>query len=296
MCDRTAYAQASLEGTFAGGDECFAYYDTAMHESVLEEQKLVSQLSYALASGQIRVYYQPIYDIAKRRIASAEALTRWEHPVQGLVFPGRFIPLFESNGMVTDLDKYAWNEVGKFLNRRMSAGQSVVPVSINVSRVDFFATTLLDDFDEIVSNNDLDRKYLRIEVTESAYTDDPGRIIEIADALRERGHKVLLDDFGSGYSSLNSLKDMSIDILKLDMSFMRGFDESDKTKHVIGHVVAMAHDLGLKVVAEGVETQVQLDFLDGVGCDLAQGFLFARPMPETDFIALLDREVAHEAS
>lgn len=296
MCDRTAYAQASLEGTFAGGDECFAYYDTAMHESVLEEQKLVSQLSYALASGQIRVYYQPIYDIAKRRIASAEALTRWEHPVQGLVFPGRFIPLFESNGMVTDLDKYAWNEVGKFLNRRMSAGQSVVPVSINVSRVDFFATTLLDDFDEIVSNNDLDRQYLRIEVTESAYTDDPGRIIEIADALRERGHKVLLDDFGSGYSSLNSLKDMSIDILKLDMSFMRGFDESDKTKHVIGHVVAMAHDLGLKVVAEGVETQVQLDFLDGVGCDLAQGFLFARPMPETDFIALLDREVAHEAS
>jgi EAL domain-containing protein (putative c-di-GMP-specific phosphodiesterase class I) len=107
---------------------------------------------------------------------------------------------------------------------------------------------------------------------------------------------VLLDDFGSGYSSLNSLKDMSIDILKLDMSFMRGFDESDKTKHVIGHVVAMAHDLGLKVVAEGVETQVQLDFLEGVGCDLAQGFLFARPMPETDFIALLDREVAHEAS
>lgn len=287
MCERAAAAQAKATAAVAD-DSCYVFYDQAMHQAIMEEQELVSQLSYALASDQIKVYYQPIYDIASGRIASAEALSRWEHPEKSIVYPGRFIPLFESNGMIPELDKHIWDSVAGFIEGRLAKDAPVVPVSINVSRVDFFATTLMDEFDDIVSSHQLPRELLRIEVTESAYTDDPRRIIDIVESLRHQGHTVLLDDFGSGYSSLNTLKDMSIDILKLDMSFLRDFDRDPRTRHVIAHVVAMAHDLGLKVVAEGVETEEQVEFLRTVGCDLAQGYHYARPMPEADFVRLLD--------
>lgn len=287
MCERAALAQSSVSNR-AAEDDCFAFYDNAMHESVSLDQELVSHLSYALASNQVKVYFQPIYDIGTGQVASAEALARWEHPEKGALFPGRFIPLFESNGMITELDKYIWDQVSGFLEKRLASGEKVLPVSINVSRVDFFATTLMDEFDDIVLSHNLPREFLRIEVTESAYTDDPNRIIDIISTLRERGHTVLLDDFGSGYSSLNTLKDMPIDILKLDMSFLRDFNGDGPTKHIINHIVAMAHDLGLKVVAEGVETQEQVDFLRSVNCHLAQGYFYARPLPEADFVKLLD--------
>lgn len=296
MCERAAHAQSSVGDTLAAGGDCYAFYDSAMHKGVLENQELVSQLSYALASDQIKVYFQPIYDIITGQIASAEALARWEHPEKGLVFPGLFIPLFESNGMITELDKHIWDSAAGFLEKRLASGEKVVPVSINVSRVDFFATTLMDEFDDIVSSHDLPRELLRIEVTESAYTDDPKRIIDIVGTLRKRGHTVLLDDFGSGYSSLNTLKDMSIDILKLDMSFLRDFETDDRTKHVINHIVAMAHDLGLKVVAEGVETQEQVDFLRSVDCNLAQGYFYSRPVSEADFVKMLSEEPCTRSS
>lgn len=288
MCERAATAQASLGETVGADGECFAFYDGKMHENASEDQELVSQLSFALASNQVKVYYQPIYDLRTGYVASAEALARWEHPEKGTIYPGRFIHLFETNGMVTELDKHIWDQVGVFLAQRMKSGEKLVPVSVNVSRVDFFATTLMDDLDEIVANHDLPRELLRIEVTESAYTDDPMRILGMVGMLRERGHTVLLDDFGTGYSSLNTLKDMPIEIMKLDMSFLRDFDRDERTKHIIYHIVAMAHDLGLKVVAEGVETQKQVDFLREVHCDLAQGFFYARPLPEAEFVKLVD--------
>jgi len=294
MCERAAYARSTVSDTHAAEGACYAFYDDTMHENISEEQELVSELSYALASNQVKVYFQPIYDISTGHVASAEALARWEHPEKGLIFPGRFIHLFETNGMVTELDKHIWNQVGVFQKKRLENGQRTVPVSINVSRVDFFATTLMDDLDEIVESHNLPRELLRLEVTESAYTDDPRRIIETIGKLRERGHTVLLDDFGSGYSSLNTLKDMPIDILKLDMSFLRDFDTDVRTRHIISHIVAMAHDLGHKVVAEGVETQEQVDFLRSVHCQLAQGFFYARPLPEAKFVELLDGQTADD--
>lgn len=291
MCERAAFAQSSINPSQTTEDECYAFYDSAMHEGISEDQELIAQLSYALASNQVQVYYQPIFDIGTGQVASAEALARWEHPEKGLVSPGRFIPLFESNGMITELDKYVWDKVASFLEKRLAAGKKVVPVSTNVSRVDFFATTLMDDFSDILRSHDLPREFFRIEITESAYTDDPKRIIDIIRTLRESGHTVLLDDFGSGYSSLNMLKDMPIDILKLDMSFLRDFDTDGRTKHIISHMVAMARDLGMRVVAEGVETQEQVDFLRAVDCHLAQGYFYARPLPEEGFVRMLDEAI-----
>ena len=295
MCERAAYARASISKAQTAEGDCYAFYDDAMHEGISQDLELVAQLSYALASNQIKAYYQPIYNLSTGQIASAEALARWEHPEKGIIFPGRFIPLFESNGMITELDKHLWDQVGSFLERRLNAHDCVVPMSINVSRIDFFATTLMDDFDDIVGEHDLPREFLRIEVTETAYTDDPKRIIDIISALHERGHTVLLDDFGSGYSSLNTLKDMPIHILKLDMSFLRDLETDERTRHIIGHIVAMAHDLGLKVVAEGVETEKQVDYLRTVNCDFAQGFFYARPMSEECFVKKLD-EMANRES
>ncbi|MDO4538984.1 MAG: EAL domain-containing protein [Coriobacteriales bacterium] len=295
MCARAEAAQSTVNEARAIEGDCYAFYDTAMHKTVVEDQELISQLSYALDTNQIKVYLQPIYDITTGKIASAEALSRWEHPEKGLIPPIRFIPLFESNGMITELDKHLWEQVASFLEQRLAAGEHVVPVSVNVSRVDFFATTLLDDLDEIVNRHRIPHELLRIEITESAYTDDPTRIQDMIAKLRKRGYTVLLDDFGSGYSSLNTVKDIPIDILKLDMSFLRDFETDERTKHVIYHIVAMAHDLNLKVVAEGVETLEQVRFLREINCHLAQGYYYARPQPEENFIELLDHEASDGA-
>ena len=288
MCERAAFAQSTVKETHADKGDCYALYDDAMHESVSEDQELLAQLSYALESNQIKVHFQPIYDINTGQVASAEALARWEHPEKGLIYPGRFIPLFEINGMITQLDKYLWDQVGDFLEKRSASGKRVVPISVNVSRVDFFATSLIDDIDEIVDTHNLPRSLLRLEITESAYIDDPMRISDAIEKLSERGHTILLDDFGSGYSSLTTLKDLPVDILKLDMSFLRDFDTDKRTKYIINHIIAMAHDLDHKVVTEGVETQEQVNFLREANCHLAQGFFYARPLPEASFVKVLD--------
>ncbi|MDO4798161.1 MAG: EAL domain-containing protein [Coriobacteriales bacterium] len=294
MCERAAMAQSTIGEPDLVAGVCHAVFDDEMYRRSKEDTELTSQLSYALAEGQMVAYFQPIYDLSTGKVASAEALTRWIHPTRGLIPPGRFIPLFEGNGMITGLDRAIWDQAAVFLEERLRAGKPVVPISVNVSRVDFFTTSLVEDLDEIVTRHHLPLGLCRVEVTESAYSDDPSRIIDAVGKLRSLGLTLMLDDFGSGYSSLNTLKDMPLDILKLDMRFLRNFDPNDRSNCIIEHIVGMAHDLGLKVVAEGVETVEHVEFLRRVGCHLAQGFYYARPQPAKDFAALLDSGAAGE--
>jgi EAL domain-containing protein (putative c-di-GMP-specific phosphodiesterase class I) len=174
MCDRAKLAQQSVAEFSLVQGKPYAYYDQNLRQQMLEDQYLLSQMNYALAEGQFKTYLQPVYDLSSGRIVSSEALVRWRHPVQGLIPPGKFISIFEKNGLISQLDRYVWNQAAEEIEKRLSAGKPCVPISINVSRVDFFTTTLLEELDEIVQSHHLPENMLRVEVTESAYTDDPG--------------------------------------------------------------------------------------------------------------------------
>lgn len=287
MCDRAKLAQQSVAEFSLVRGKPYVYYDHNLRQKMLDDQYLISQMNYALAEGQFQTYLQPVYDLGSGRIVSAEALVRWRHPVQGLIPPGKFISIFEKNGLISQLDRYVWNQAAEEIERRLKTGKPCVPISINVSRVDFFTTTLLEELVEIVQSHHLPEHMLRVEVTESAYTDDPGRIISIVRELRQQGFQVLLDDFGSGYSSFNTLKDIPLDILKIDMKFLEGFESSDRAGCILETIVAMAKRLQMEVIAEGVETETQARFLHGIGCRRVQGFFYSRPLPVAEFNKLL---------
>jgi len=287
MCNRVKMAQESVDLISIVKGRPFAYYDAQMRNRILEEQELSSQVQLALHEKQFEAYFQPIYSITTGKIVSAEALVRWNHPDKGLLTPNVFIPLLERSGLVYQLDCYVWEEVSKFLARQLKEGLPCVPISVNISRVDFYSTTLLEDLQGIVDGNQLPKQYFRVEVTESAYSDDPDKLAMIVNELREMGFEVLLDDFGSGYSSLNTLKDMPVDILKVDMRFLENFDESKRAGNIMASVIRMARWLNMRVVAEGVETVEQIHFLNGVGCDTIQGYFFSKPVPQDAFQKLL---------
>ena len=287
MCDRAKMAQQTVADFQMITNRPYAYYDRKLREKMLGDQYLLSQMNYALEEGQFLTYLQPVYDLETGKIVSAEALVRWLHPVKGLIPPAKFINLFEKNGLISQLDRYIWNQVAVEMETSLAAGDPCVPVSINVSRVDFFTTTLLEELDDIVTRHHLPKKMLRVEVTESAYTDDPTRIQNIVSELRAKGFSVLLDDFGSGYSSFNTLKDIPIDILKIDMKFLEGFESSVRAGCILETIVDMARRLGLEVIAEGIETKAQAEFLHTIGCRHVQGFLYSPPVPLARFRKLL---------
>ena len=290
MCDRAKIAQQTVAAVHFANAMPYAYYDAVMRKQIMEEQYLLSQMNYALQEKQFKLYIQPVYDIKAKKIISSEALVRWKHPEKGLISPGQFINIFEKNGLITQLDRYIWDAVGSALEKRLKRKQACVPISINVSRVDFFTTTLLDDLDAVITKHNLPRKLLRVEVTESAYADDPTRIMTLVKELRARNFTVLLDDFGSGYSSLNTLKDIPLDILKIDMKFLNDFETSNRAGFILDSIITMARRLEMGVIAEGVETQQQAEFLLKAGCRNVQGFLFAKPMPLEAFFDLLDAQ------
>ena len=290
MCDRAKMAQSSVAEFHLANNKPYARYDKILRKHMMEEQYLLSQMSYALQEEQFKIYFQPVYDIKTKKIVSSEALVRWLHPEKGLIHPDKFIGIFEKNGLITQLDRYIWDKVGAILEKRLKSKKPCVPVSVNVSRVDFFTTTLLDDLAAIIAKHNLPKNMLRVEVTESAYVDDPGRILTIVRELRVRGFTVLLDDFGSGYSSLNTLKDMPLDVLKIDMKFLCDFASSQRAGLILESIITMARRLNMEVIAEGVENDEQADFLLKVGCSKVQGFLYAKPMPEEEFMSKLDAQ------
>ena len=287
MCDRAMLAANSIKGQY---NQFFAVYDDSLRDQLLREQAITDAMETALNEGQFVVYYQPKYSLNDDCMTGAEALVRWIHPEWGFLPPGAFIPLFEKNGFISRLDRYVWERVCAQLRDWKDRGRALLPVSVNVSRADVYQGDLADTLARLVEKYGVDPAYLHLEITESAYAEKPGQIISTVEALRRLGFIVEMDDFGSGYSSLNMLSQMSLDILKLDMKFIQNEIAKPVQQSILNDVVSMAHGLHLSVVAEGVETREQMQRLRAVGCDYVQGYYFAKPMPVAEFEELWGRQ------
>ncbi len=261
------------------------FFDEDMRSREAHEQRLLNDLKRAIRDHELVVYYQPKYDIQTDppRLHSAEALVRWRHPELGMVSPGEFIPLFEKTGRISQVDEYVWKEAARQVGEwRDRLGKSL-PVSVNLSRVDLFNPDLIDTLNKIRAQHGLNPGDFKLEVTESAYTDDPKQLIQVIKYLQCEGYVIEMDDFGSGYSSLNMLSAMPIDLLKMDIGFIRNIERSEKDLHLVRVVVNIARYMNVPVVAEGVETKHQLDLLKQTGCNLVQGYYFSRPLPPEEF-------------
>ncbi|MFA6948522.1 MAG: EAL domain-containing protein, partial [Eubacteriales bacterium] len=287
MCDRAQLAAETIKGKY---DRYIAYYDDSLRRRILVEQEISEQMEGALRDGQFHVYYQPKYELCSGRIAGAEALVRWKHPEHGMIPPGKFIPLFEKNGFITTLDMYIWEKVCLDLVELRESGLSQVPVSVNVSRADIYDSSLTDTLTGLVEKYKIPCGLLHLEITESAYAEDPEHIISVVSRLREYGFTIEMDDFGSGYSSLNMLSEMPIDVLKLDTRFIQREATKAAGKGILSFIISLAKWLGLSVVAEGVENLEQIITLKTMDCDYVQGFYYAHPMPKADFFSLLASE------
>ena len=293
MIDKAKAAMETIKNNYM---TLYAWYDESMWSKLLEEQRMNTEFKTAITEKQFKVYYQPICRSSDGLITSAEALIRWQHPTKGMISPGTFIPLFEKNGFISVLDRYVWNEVCAMQQSRLDQGLATVPVSVNVSRVEFYNPSLCDDIRNIAKNHNISPDLLKIEITESAYADNPVQVLEAVKKLHAYGFSVLMDDFGSGYSSLNMLKDLPIDVLKIDMRFLDDLEKSQKASIVLESIIRLAKWMKLSVVSEGVETQKEWEYLRSVECDAVQGYYFYRPMPQEDFIALLDKTAANSTN
>ena len=266
-------------------EQTISFYDSKLHESHLYSEHLLEDFQTALAQRQFLVYYQPKFDIRADVpvLASAEALIRWKHPRLGMISPGVFIPLLEDNGLIQQLDHYVWREAAAQVCRWKDKFGVTVPVSVNVSRIDMYDPDLISIFRNIIEENRLSTTEYHLEITESAYTDDSTHIIDTVKQLRRLGFRIEMDDFGSGYSSLNMLSTLPIDALKLDMKFIRTAFTGRKDTRMIELIIDIADYLKVPVIAEGVETEEQMTTLKNLGCDYVQGYYFSRPVPPEEF-------------
>ena len=291
MCDRAVIALRTVKGSYF---DRVALYDPGMREALVLEREVVAGIESALREDRIELFLQPKCNIRTGKIVGAEALARWRHPERGIVAPGEFIPLIERNGLVRSLDLRVWEKTAAWIRGLIDEGVQPVPVSVNVSRADIYLVDVAAELHALVERYGIEPSLIEVEITESAYSERPDRIVAAFDALAERGFTVLMDDFGSGYSSLNMLKDINVDVLKIDMRFL---DRDDRrSKDIMESVIRMARWLDLPVIAEGVETREQVNFLLDVGCSYAQGYYYARPMEAAAFEALLTdgSKVQHE--
>lgn len=276
MLDRAALAAKSIKGNYMVN---YAFYNDKMRQEITTEQEITNEMNKALEDHQFTVYFQPKYDLKTRIPCGAEALVRWIHPVKGCVSPGTFIPVFERNGFVTKLDYYVWESVCIAIRKWLDCGKLVHPVSVNVSRVNLYNKDLIRQLCELTDKYNVPKELINLEITESAYTESPEILQQMTEKLKNCGFVIMMDDFGSGYSSLNILKDIDVDVLKIDMRFLSDTHRQQRSENIISSVVGMAKSLGISTIAEGVERKEQADFLASIGCDCVQGFYFARPMP-----------------
>jgi len=246
-------------------------------------EELERESKKALEAGEFIAYYQPQYNHSTGMLIGAEALVRWKHPQKGLIPPLAFIPAFEESGFITEIDLAVFESVCAFQKKCLDGGKAMIPVSVNVSRKDLFAPRFIERLEEIRRKYEVGVRYLRIELTESAAEGSVEQVIAFLDRLHALGYTVEMDDFGSGYSSLNVLKDVDFDIIKLDLKFLRGNVTGGKAGTIVSSVVRMCQWLGLPVIAEGVETVMQADFMKSIGCEYVQGYLYSRPIPEDEF-------------
>lgn len=286
MCDRAQIAVKQIKGQYV--TEIY-FYDDSLRKQLLREQRITDDMEWALREGQFQVYFQPKYDIFSETLAGAEALIRWIHPQNGMMSPAEFIPIFESNGFITEVDMFVWDKTCAKIREWMDKYDRFVPISVNVSRRDIYKQDLLQVLLDIVHKHGLEPRHLHLEITESAYVEDPDQLLEVVKQLKEAGFVIEMDDFGSGYSSLNMLAVMPIDILKLDIKFIQNYSEADNSRSIMSFVIGLAKWMNLYVIAEGVETREQLELLRGMDCNLAQGYYFSKPLSDREFEKILRR-------
>ena len=264
-------------------EDNISFFTLQMKTDLLWERKVENDMESALSRQEYKVYLQPKYSVDHEKLAAAEALVRWQHPTEGLVAPYRFIPIFEKNGFITKLDDYMIAEVAKLQAGWIAEGKKIVPISVNVSRAHFTLENLAEHICDIVDSYHVPHEYIELELTESAFFDDKKTLISIVNKMKSYGFAVSMDDFGAGYSSLNSLKELPVDVVKLDAEFFRGNDAEGKGKVIVSEAINLAKKLNMRIVAEGIESREQVDFLAEKECDLIQGYYFAKPMPVQEF-------------
>ena len=291
MFDRAKTACDMMRGNYVTH---LMIFNESMLQKEIYNQRLLNDLRSALDEHQFIVFYQPKYNIQcdPPKLSSAEALIRWKHPELGMISPGDFIPLFESYGLIHFIDEYVWNEAARQIAKWRDELGFTLPMSVNLSRTDIFDSNLEQKLLVIINKNGLTPDSMKLEVTESAYTDNANQLISVIEKLRMDGFQIEMDDFGSGYSSLNMLSSLPIDVLKIDMKFIQNIHQGSKEFRLVELILDIARYLNVPVVAEGVETQEQCDLLRGSGCELVQGYFFSRPLPPQDFEPLIHKEIA----
>ena len=273
-------------------DSGIAFFDLKLVEERRWHDQVEEHCREALQKQEFVVYYQPKYDPVSGMMKGTEALIRWQSPEFGFVPPGKFIPIFEHNGFITEIDHYMLEHVAMDQKKWLDEGIECVPISVNISRAHFIEADLAEQIRDTVDKTGAPRNLIEIELTESAFFDDKYALIKTISKLKEYGFAVSMDDFGSGYSSLNSLKDMPLDILKLDAEFFRGEGQGERGKIVVSETIKLARSLNMRTVAEGVEVKEQVDFLAEQGCDMIQGFYYAKPMPADEYVKKLTEKIA----
>lgn len=264
-------------------EDRIVWFNEGMRAQQIWEHKVENDMESALENHEFQVYLQPKYSTRKETLSGAEALVRWIHPTEGFVPPGKFIPIFEKNGFILKLDDFMLTEVSRLQAQWLKEGKQLVPISVNVSRAHFTREDLAEHICGIVDTYGVPHEYIELELTESAFFDDKDVLLKTVNKMKEYGFHVSMDDFGAGYSSLNSLKELPLDVIKLDAEFFRGTDDLERANLIVSRTIDLAKQLGMTIVAEGIETREQVDFLAGQDCDLIQGFYFAKPMPVNDF-------------
>ena len=291
MIDRAVLALSSIKGSYTSK---YNYFTEALRNDMLSEQEISGIMASALEDKQFVLYYQPQFNHSTGNLIGVEALVRWKHPEKGMISPGVFIPIFEKNGFITRLDLYVFEHVCIFIRKCMDQGLPLVPVSSNFSRYDIFQPDFVGKLESIRNKYNVPSELVRIEITESAVFGGSEQANEVVRQLHQCGYVVEMDDFGSGYSSLNVLKDIELDLIKLDMMFLVEKSDSNRGGMILSSVVRMAKWLGLPVIAEGVETIEQADFLKSIGCEYIQGYFYSRPLPENQYVDMLEASALGE--
>ncbi|MEG0641664.1 MAG: GGDEF domain-containing phosphodiesterase [Clostridium sp.] len=276
MIDMATLAITTIKG---GSKSAYVFFNEDIRLKLNEGKEIEISMESALDNKEFQIYIQPKFNLKNRNIIGAEALIRWSHPVKGMISPDNFIPIFEKNGFISKIDTYVFEEVCKQIQEQINNGYTPIPISVNFSRVHISNLNLIYTYKELAEKYNIPTHLIEIEITENFAIDNTNALQNIIIKLKQMGFTVSMDDFGSGYSSLNMLKDIPVDVLKLDKNFLHENSNNDRGKIIISNIITMAKQLDMKVICEGVELESQANFLEEMGCDAAQGFFFDRPMP-----------------
>lgn len=280
-CDHARYACYSIKKHYT---KSYCEYDNSMSKDFYKKQYIINNIDDAISNGYIKCYYQPVIDTLSGKLCGAEALARWDDPKHGFLSPVDFIQTLEEYHQIHKLDIYIVEQVCRDIKKDIQDGNVVIPISLNFSRMDFDILDLSNEVESCLLKYGIERKYVHVEITESALTENDGKLQEAMRKFRSAGYALWLDDFGSGYSGLNVLKEYDFDMMKIDMKFLSNFSGNQKAKKVLKSIVSLANELGMQTLTEGVETDEAFNFLKEIGCERLQGYLFGKPMKKEELI------------